>query len=302
MTNTGNTPSKYPDKTDLGELYFFSTLDFLTSLVDTVADDFVKRPQLYKNLEEDIIDTLGRFFTQYGTELDLLAPRQRNVIRKASFGTSNTTNKNEPNSFHSLRDDLTKACSRYAANVRDKNERILFEEIETARVPFHDYLIGLQGSSASWGLARLSTVNERAYTVLRSNAVANVFGLAKAPMDTWPQEPDPIGNILVEEISEGNITRALFGQLQQVALNGQNAIGGILALGEQVSKVQTMLEEHKKLEEQEQVESQMELEEQKKLEKFLELTVIENCNRWQASLTKTRCTCQEIGLPNLGRI
>lgn len=265
MNTTPQTPSA-----DLAKLYFFSVLDFLVDLAHTISHDFIGRPQLYTNLEveglevEALRDVLGSLYVQYGTEPTRLGPHQRNDIFNAIFGIPGGNH--EHNSFVCTRDELREACRRNAANVRSENKSLLEQEVRTALVPFQQYLVGLQGSSVNWSLEQLQAVTAAAYRILMNDQIARVFGVAKAPQDPWPFAPDPNGNILVEEISERRITRGLFGQLQQVALNGAQTIDIVLARGQQVSD-----------------------------------ELIRACNAWSSALTTARKTCCSAGLPYIGR-
>lgn len=256
------------DKTPLAQLYFFSVLDYLVDLAHTVSHDFTSRPQLYSGLGPSDTNLFGKFYTQYGTEPEFLEPSQRNDIFYALFGTPGDDEGNDCDSFQLLRDSLLKACARYTANIRlGDNKAPLDAEVETALIPFRQYLLGLQGGSVQWSHDRLTEVTTAAYSILQNPTVATVFGVPRAPEEPWPLKPDPNGNILVEEISKKRFTRGLFGLLRQVALRGAETIDNVIEGNGQVND-----------------------------------EMINGCNAWHAALMEAKNASCAAGLHDIGGI
>lgn len=246
----------------LAQLYFFRVLDLLVDLVHTLSHSFISKPQLYRDLEQDEADILGKFFTQYGTEPKFLNPNQRNHIFDAIFGYPGGHEGNDCDSFPVLRDSLLDACARYAANIR-KGDNIdaLTAEVDTALIPFRNYLLGLQGGAVVWGLDRLTDVTTAAYRILQNDTVAIANGVSKAPRSPWPIVPDPNGSIEVEEISKKHILRGCFGLIRQVALRGARAIENVIECNGQVTD-----------------------------------ELIINCNIWHSALMNAKKACRSAGL------
>ncbi len=214
---------------ECAHLYFFCVLDFLVSLAYRASFLFTQDPAIWPKLTDDEAEKLGKFYTQYGTEPDLLDLNQRRQIFSAIFKA--------PNNFSLLRDNLLTTCARYAENLRtNDNKDLLSAEVETALIPFRDYLLGLQGGSLRWSRKQILRVTtEEAYPILRFKTVAAVFGVPNAPNSEWPSISDPNGNLLVEEMTNWKITRGCFSVAQQVALTGAETIRNIVVCEGQVN-------------------------------------------------------------------
>ncbi len=222
---------------DLAQLYFYSVLDCMSGLANIVSNDFVHRPQLYTDLDPNIIARIEKFYVQYGTELIVLSPKHRYEIFLSIFGKHGQENANHCGSFSSLRDNLFESCARYSANIRSaENQCSLLAEVKTSLIPFLNYLNGLQGNSVNWRLSRIREMNnDLVYPLLRNATVANVFSVQHSLSAEWPVLQVPSASILIENISKGKITRGHFSQLQEVALAGARAITCVIRCDEEIS-------------------------------------------------------------------
>jgi hypothetical protein len=211
-------------------LYFYQVLDPLSEMAYAISLDFRRRPQLYRDLgQPPLAPLLAQLAAQYGTQVDVLSLRQRSDIYAPLFGTTDGDN------FPRLRDDVIRACKAFAERSADTSIDMLREVVRTAHRPFKDYLSGLQGDSVRFSKdAALSAFTEKiCYPILRSAAVAAVFGVAKLAAGSYPYATDAAEDILIEAISarlrglNGSttvITRERISSLQRLALRGAEAI------------------------------------------------------------------------------
>jgi hypothetical protein len=211
-------------------LYFYQVLDSLCEMAYAISLDFRRRPQLYRDLgQPPLAPLLAQLAAQYGTQVNVLSLRQRGDIYAPLFGTT------DGDSFARLRDDVIRACKAFAERSADTGIDMLREVVRTAHRPFKDYLTGLQGDSVRFSKdVALSDFTEKTcYPILRSAAVAAVFGVAKLAAGSYPYATDAAEDILIEAISarlrglNGStivLTRERISSLQRVALRGAEAI------------------------------------------------------------------------------
>jgi hypothetical protein len=223
-------------------LYFYQILDCLVDLAYFVSMDWRQRPQLYRDLgQPSIALALAGLNAHYGTQIDSLSPNQRNQIYAPIFGNWNWNGSSSSgcSSFPGLRDSLIQAATEFAQRQSDTGVEMLKEGVRTAHRPFKDYLVGLQGESVRFSKERaLFEFTERTcYPILRSQAVAAVFGIAKRASSGYPYATDPAEDVLIEEISrqvasvdssQTPITRAQISSLQRAALRGAEAIASVI--------------------------------------------------------------------------
>jgi hypothetical protein len=223
----------------IAALYFYHVLDPLVDLAYFVSTDWRQRPQFYRDLgQPSIAQTLAEFNARYGTRIDSLSPDQRNQIYVPIFGNWNGSPSNGSNSFSGLRDSLIRAATAFAQRAVDTGVEMLKEGVRSAHRPFKDYLLGMQGDSIRFSRKALADLTEKTcYPILRNQAVAAVFGIAKTASSQYPYATDPAEDLLTEEISnqlasvdssQTAMTRAQISSLQRTALRGTEAIAAII--------------------------------------------------------------------------
>jgi len=175
-------------------LYFYQILDCLVDLAYAVSADFRARPQLYRSLgAPSLAPTLAGLNAQYGTEVNRLAGNQRNEIYAPIFGTSGGPSPWACDSFPRLRDDLVLAATTFAECAQVAGAAILRESVRTAHRPFKNYLLELQGDSVRFSkeVALSDLTEQTCYPILRSQAIAAVFGIVKNATAAYPYATDP---------------------------------------------------------------------------------------------------------------
>ncbi|WP_433044897.1 hypothetical protein [Dactylosporangium sp. CS-033363] len=218
----------------IAALWFFRELDCLVDMARLVALDFVRRPQLYVAVGEEVPAALARLRARYGTDEAVPDAGQRAEVFRAVFGERDTGD------FARLRDALVAAAAAFAERVFDTGEEMLRERVRTAHRPFKEYLTGLAGSSLRWSTEVTLTGATRslAYPILRDPGVCAVFGVAVPPGPQWPFTEDANADKLVEEISnrlaDGGpaVTRAEVSSRQRAALRGAEALIAVLGFSE----------------------------------------------------------------------
>ena len=225
---------------EIASLYFFGVLDFLIEVTRLVAADFFRRPQLYLDLGDDdsAAGQLARLHSRCGSDESVPSREQRAAVFGPLFGDFFSAAAPGDQDFHRFSGDLMRAVVAYVERQVDTSVEMLREQVRIDHRPFRDYLVQLEGASVRWSAeVTLATITEAvAYSILRNQGVAAVFGISSPPRGDWPYLEDPNGGKLVEEISKqlppvhvGNSwTRERVSSIQRVALRGCEAISTTL--------------------------------------------------------------------------
>ena len=220
---------------DVAGAYFFMMLDCLVDLAEFVANDFVRKPQLYTRVSDATARLISSFRVEIGKRVGLPSKDQRAEIFLAIFGQTAESPADTDSDFLRLARDLVSATSAYAERVFDTGESMLAERVRTANVPFTEFLSGMNGASVRSSRNNfLAPVATNAYTILRDAGIAAVFGVPR-PSDEWPFVENADGSRLVEAIasqmanSTGTpLTRQRFSSLQRVGLRGAEALSAVV--------------------------------------------------------------------------
>jgi hypothetical protein len=240
--DTSGSPETSGDHAVAG-LLFYKELDCLVDLAHLIALDFFDRPQLYRNVAEDVVSDLTRLRARYGYHEDFLCHEQRREIFAGVFGEGegvglmNGAGAAVPaGSFAGLRDQLLAAAAAFAERVYSTSEEVLRTTVRIMHVYLKDYLEQVSGASVRWsGDEGLPAITERCYRILRNPQIAARFAVDRAPSARWPVEINGDGSTLVEQISTTSIrgfaepiSRGVFNDKQQLALRGAQALAEVM--------------------------------------------------------------------------
>jgi len=238
-------------------LYFFQQLDCLDRLAYKVAADFFNRPQHYTAVDRGdtggppLREILARFHARAGHDEFFPSNAQRDQIFLAIFGRGGDESAPENGDFPQLRDALLCAATKYAERAVDSGVDMLLDRVKAATRPLNELLTGTSGDSTIWSRSVLAKLAEDiSYRILRSTAVAVVFGIEKAPPSSWPYALNPDGTKLVEAVcaqladkkqpSQYPLSRQLFSDLQWTALSGAEALARVIEFRETSSNADVL--------------------------------------------------------------
>jgi len=224
-------------------VYFYWLLDPLIDVAHGIAKAFFSCPQYFTALgDAHVVEDLARLAARYGADERVPSREQRAVVYGALFGGPGTPADGQPG-FEQAREEVAQAATAFAQRAVDTGLGQLRDDIRRKVRKLKDFLDTLRGDSVNWSAEQaLPAVTEGlAYQILRNRGVAAVFNGIPAPAATWPYAPDANGDKLVEaacqqlawdgQASWGaaghRLTRQGFSDLQQAAITGAEAIGGL---------------------------------------------------------------------------
>lgn len=218
-------------------LLFYKELDCLIDLAHCISLDFFDRPQLYRDVDDDVVRDLTELRARYGYREDFLSREQRHEILTGIFGADEGAS--GADSFPALRDQLLAAVAAFVERVFDTSEQMLRAAVRVMHVYLKDYLQDVTGASVGWSrMVGLPAINARSYRILRDPQIAGRFGVNREPGIDWPVAVDANGSKLVEQISgtpmrvpTEHISRGMFNDKQQLALRGAEALATIIDYG-----------------------------------------------------------------------
>jgi hypothetical protein len=227
-------------------LLFYKELDCLIDLAYSVSLDFFDRPQLYRDVPDDVVRDLTELRARYGYREDFLSGEQRHEILAGVFGGDEGTSGppsgvlvSTADSFPALRDQLLAAVAAFVERVFNTSEQMLRAAVRVMHVYLKDYLQDVTGASVRWSrTVGFPAITTRSYRILRDPQIAGRFGVNREPGPDWPVAVDANGSKLVEQISgtpmrvqSEHISRGLFNDKQQLALRGAEALATIIDYG-----------------------------------------------------------------------
>jgi hypothetical protein len=224
-------------------LLFYKELDCLIDLAHSISLDFFDRPQLYREVTDDVVRDLAQLRARYGNQEDFLSREQRYEIFAGIFGEGGETGgplsayaPPAEESYPVLRDQVLAAAAAFAERVFDTSEDILRRAVRFMHVYLKDYLVDLTGASVAWSrTVGFPAITELSYRILRDQQIAARFGVNRQPGPEWPVVVDANGSKLVEQISGTpmrveiqRISRGTFNDKQQLALRGAEALAAVM--------------------------------------------------------------------------
>ncbi len=217
----------------IAALYQCFVLDTLVEVVSAISLDFIKRPQHYQSVPENIANSLEEFRLRTGSDPEWPSAAQRAQIFAPIFGVA----------FRSASIDLRSAAVIFVESGTERNLIMLEDRVRDTAVSFRGYLKSLEGQAVSSANRETSSVFLSAIEVLRSEAVAGAFGLKPALGRDWPLnwavEANAVssdGALLIEEIQRALVlfsfqpvlSQHLVILMQRVAHYGAMTIASIL--------------------------------------------------------------------------
>ncbi|WP_305783252.1 hypothetical protein [Symbioplanes lichenis] len=214
-------------------LAFHREVDCLVDLAHLVATDFFDRPQLYRDVSDELAADLARLRARSGCDELVPSREQRAAVYSGVFGPAEATG--PAPCFAGMRDQLLAAAAAFAERVYDTGADMLRAAVRVMHVYLRDYLLDVTGASVRWSRTQaLPAVTEGlSYRILRDPGIAARFGVNQPPAPQWPYRPDANGAKLVEEASGQlgggqRITRGMFNDRQQVALRGAEGLAAVI--------------------------------------------------------------------------
>ena len=223
----------YP--TLLGDLYARYTLDAVIETASAVAKDFAARPEFYKGdqVPVGIVDLR----IAYGYAALFPNRAQRQEIASPIFGLSDGyAPGTSVDKFRSLRKPLFDACITFSERTIAQSIEGLRQRVISALKLFQPHLSNFDGRSVRLGSQQVVQVSELAFEILRSQGIAQVFGVNPPPPAAWPiGSNDSNGALLIRSIGEKLqlppeylFNEEKFQRLRRVAEQGRLALRAIL--------------------------------------------------------------------------
>lgn len=159
----------------IAELYQRSVLDPMVEVAHAVSHDFVRRPQHYRDVPQDIAGILEGFRIRTGGSPEWLSATQRAQLYSPLFGAA----------FCASSIGLRSASVAFAERSEGRNADLL-DGVRDAAFALRSYIKGIEGRVVSVANSETGSVFRSAIEVLRNEAVARVFGLAPVPSANWP--------------------------------------------------------------------------------------------------------------------
>jgi hypothetical protein len=237
-TNTKKTSTDPPYATSLGLMYRRFVLDCISDLGYAVSLDFIKRPELYQDVDPKIAALMATLQSSLDNEPGLPGTATRAMLYKPIFGTSDATGTgNDGSSYQAGRLQLIASAVAYAERTQVTGQLMVRERVRSALVPQRDHFVGFEGASITQSSLRTDEIFTIVTKIITDPAVRVVFGINMEIDAKWPLESnDSQGAKLVEKITQqlqegvpsGPISRKHLIGLQRIAENGDASIQGIL--------------------------------------------------------------------------
>jgi mersacidin/lichenicidin family type 2 lantibiotic len=204
--------------------YLGRALDPIIQAASAVAGDAAGRPEAYQQLPDDVAQLLADFNDYIGSHPDWPDTEQRLQIARRTLGRFYL-------SFASVR----RAAIALAGSASARNEQVatrsLVQEVQSLRSTVRP----LEGEELDAPAAILSSLLQRAETVLTAAPVSTVFGVPLVPAGSFPDGGaySPEMAYLCEFISkalplEGSIRQPRLSIIQRAAHYGAVTLAGVL--------------------------------------------------------------------------
>lgn len=219
------------------------TLDCVIDLAIGISEDYPKRYRHYRAVPADLSAILTELRTRTGSEPDWPNSAQRAAIFTPLFGGSEKKPSSDRGSpFHEVSAALRAAAIAYSERVFNTGEPMLRQAFVDAARHFRAHLSTLSGGVVDAARRQTEGMFDRSEQVLRSEQVAQAFGLPPATAASWPlprndrdvEYLDGNGAFLIEEISRtqqspaGVMKQQQFLTLQRVAVAGARTMDNVL--------------------------------------------------------------------------
>lgn len=220
---------------NVADMYRRWCLNCLVEIANAVSLDFIRRPQLYQQI--DVVAELTTLRSRYGNEENVPNTQQRKSIFTPFFGNSDGYPvSNEASPFHIARKKLVDAAIAFSERVYDTGEDMLRERVRSSIIPLQTYLKGFDGSSFNESYKHTKHIFEDlSVKILKSPDIASIFGIQRINETSWPFEYSSNGAKLIEAIttalklaSEISFSQEKFVFLQRVAQEGYNALLNVM--------------------------------------------------------------------------
>src|SRR6266550_145909 len=222
---------------ELGLMYKRWTLDCVVTIAHAVAVDFSDRPELYRQVADDIAAKLTELQASYGFQANFPDMPIRQRLMKPVFGESDGHGSgNDGSAFQAYRLPVLAAAADFAENAQPTGFPMLRERVKNELVAFKTEMVNLQGASLSQTDSRMAFIFDIAQTILKDPSVFAVFGINASIDPAWPLEStDSQGAELIEKITTqlpdlpyGVISAGMFEHIKRIAEKGFQSIRIIL--------------------------------------------------------------------------
>jgi hypothetical protein len=190
----------------LGRLYGYWAFNFMIDIARAIADDFVERPQHYRNVPEHLTGALSGFRTQMGSHPDWPDAHQRIALFRVLSGVCLA---GVP---------LRGAALTYVETATELNRDLLIDAFRDAARAFRTQVKSVEGQCLEISCRQIGLVFENAIQLLQNDAVMRVFNLTPAPKhEGWPGaghltgEGSDLATELIRALDSGIAARALVG-------------------------------------------------------------------------------------------
>jgi mersacidin/lichenicidin family type 2 lantibiotic len=217
-------PKKPPYSHPLAQIYFARALDPVIEIARAVSDDFVKRPQLYTRVPDDVAILLANFRSLIGKHPEWPNASQRSY-------TSSKFVSRFCQGFAGIRLSAILYIQRVSDSGRPLAQHSFIESAALLRASVQP----LEGT-VSFAVERTNSgILKRAMSVLSSSSVSTAFGVAEVPSGDWPSGGifSPQLAYLCESVSQSlalkkPIVQPTLSILQRAAHHGADTISGVL--------------------------------------------------------------------------
>jgi hypothetical protein len=159
----------------IARLYSLWVFNFMIDVAGAVADDFVERPERYRDIPDELCDILSDFRSQLGSHPAWPDAGQRKTIFRA-LGDACLAGA-----------PLREAALVYVETGSDFNRDLLADAFRDAANSFRMQISAVEGPGLETGCRQIGAMFDSAVQVFRSDALMRPFGLAAAPSgDDWP--------------------------------------------------------------------------------------------------------------------
>ncbi len=214
--------SEHRSSHSIGQIYLTRALDSVIEVACAVSKDFVKRPQLYTRVPDDVARHLANFRSLLGKH-----PEWPDIYQREF--TSSRIVRRFTQDFASIRLSTIKILQ----GTSDVGAPIARRSLVEAAALLRGNVQPLEGTALSAVERANSGMLNRAITVLSS--VSTAFGIAEIPTGGWPDGGifSPQLGYLCEGVSQAltpdkPILQPKFSMLQRVAHYGSLTIDGVL--------------------------------------------------------------------------
>jgi len=232
-----------PPETELSKMYARWTLDCVVDVAAAIAHDSAKRPRQYRAVPaaaagglDAIVRVLSNFRSKLGSDSSWPNGAQRAALYSGCLGTSDGKPGDKSAPFHQMAAAVRDAAVAYCERVVDAGEGMLKQAFIEAATAFGAYLGTMVGSAVAESHRQTEEVFNNAVRVLKTQEIAQAFGLPHVAEANWPTvgARNGDGAALVEEISRAlqpsagpPITQQQFSVMQRIAHQGASTIAGI---------------------------------------------------------------------------